>query len=187
MDKLIVLKKEQLGNSAILEYSNCVFSNIICLGLGPLNKSVAQWQLSWLLHMNSKKITVYDPIFEKEDLDILKKFGLEVLEEYVGNGNNSLFYMPHCEYQLMERIVQQNLFQLDKITIIGTSYSAIRDKRFYSDLKSFAKLWTQFRNTIEDDRAPLNYNLVEIPIRTESWIDPHAFNDMSVIKFEKTA
>ena len=183
---MIVKKKEQIAHSQLLNHtSNNTYSKLICLGLGPLNKSVSQWQLSWFMQMNADEKSVYDPIFEKEDLDILVNLQITVKELYMSDCKNTLFYMPHCEYQLMEKIAYLNLDHLENITFIGTSYNSIRDKRFYSDLSKFAPTWTKFVNTIEDGGDPIPYRMNEIPLCSEEWIDPHAFNDMCVISFEK--
>ena len=77
--------------------------------------------------MTLKKVTFFDPVFSKIDLEILTKHGYEVISTQAtsrniddllkkwnvdGKGGNAgtqqvvLFYMPHCEKHLYQQVLQ---------------------------------------------------------------------------------
>ena len=192
MNRIDRKKNQILSSECYRQCSSLEYKEIICLGLGPLNRSSSQWQLALLLTLmeidNFVNCNAFDPIFDLEDIDILQKYNISNKELYTSTKDiKTLFYMPHCEYKLMEDILESNLSNLENIVIFGTSYDSIRDKRFYNDLKSFAPLWTSFVNTIEDTRTPIQYKFIETPLVSEDWIDPHAFNDTCLFTFIKTS
>lgn len=81
---------------------------IRCLALGcPSDAINAQYQLAFLLLLKEKlgvsDITVYDPIFQKDDLDLLKHYDL-VVEKDHPEDKGTLWYIPHGPFSLVKEL-----------------------------------------------------------------------------------
>ncbi|PRT54414.1 SRR1-like protein BER1 [Wickerhamiella sorbophila] len=81
---------------------------IRCLALGcPSDGINAQYQLAFLLLLKEKlgvsDVTVYDPIFQKDDLDLLRHYDLVVQKDHPDD-NGTLWYIPHGPFSLVKEL-----------------------------------------------------------------------------------
>ncbi|KAK2584365.1 hypothetical protein KPH14_006751 [Odynerus spinipes] len=96
--------------------ANKVFE-IICYGLGRFSQCrSSKYQLAFLLllkrHYNCQ-VYLYDPMFLKKEIEILKKLELDVIEtneegKHTISDNITLVYMPHCPKHFSD-IVEKSL------------------------------------------------------------------------------
>eukprot|EP00126_Sphaerothecum_destruens_P001248 Sdes_comp13686_c0_seq1m3270 len=125
--------------------------DIVCYGLGKLSSEITKLQFSLLLCLMTEfcqkssscvnEIYCYDPIFDSTDIELIHHFGMHVFSENdMGNrkcreGHQTIFYMPHCESFLYQNVVQTNRLCLDKIAVLGNSFSQYCLKTSDSKLK----------------------------------------------------
>ncbi|KAF8626253.1 hypothetical protein AX15_004931 [Amanita polypyramis BW_CC] len=95
------------------------FATVICLGLGsPSSSQNARVQLAFLLeicdHLSIERhmVSLYDPIFSREDLSLLEGLRLTVLSNNE-NGVHpmdapTIVFMPHCDMELYENLLKAN-------------------------------------------------------------------------------
>ncbi|KAI5964052.1 uncharacterized protein KGF55_001994 [Candida pseudojiufengensis] len=88
---------------------NHEFKRIRCLALGsPIESSNSRYQYALLLLLiellNIKEISIYDPIFNEKDKELLRNFKIEETYPYPKD-ENTLFYMPHLPLKIMEQII----------------------------------------------------------------------------------
>lgn len=84
---------------------------LVCYGLGPICRSViSQHQLAVLLVLSKNYPIVYcfDPVFDKDDLQVLQHFRILQCEypDYPNRHELSLLYMPHCEVHVYDGILK---------------------------------------------------------------------------------
>nr|XP_022899879.1 SRR1-like protein isoform X1 [Onthophagus taurus] len=130
-----------LGNKTVEE--------IVCFGLGRFSECViSRYQLALLLSFKetySCKVYVYDPIFSKNEIDLLLKLDFEVLNENtegkfkVKGEGLSLFYLPHCPKELSNNLVWSNWgLNLSACIIISNSFNGIIERNNAKDLENKA-------------------------------------------------
>ncbi|KAL6451116.1 BER1 SRR1-like protein BER1 [Candida maltosa Xu316] len=82
-------------------------STIRCLALGsPSESKNAKYQLALLLELQSlfkANVSIYDPIFNDQDKEILKDFTIE--EKFTGDSSQTLYFLPHASLELTEEIL----------------------------------------------------------------------------------
>ena len=161
------------------------YDAIICLGLGPLYRPASQCQLECLRALQQVNVPcyVYDPLFDADDISKLVAYGMIYKEIYTVEGN-VLYFMPHCEMRLMDDVLRRRLDLLSTTTVFGTSYTSVRDRQLYKELSVKAPHWTNFINTVEDDRTPMSYTMKETPFTEEYWMVENSMNDMSLYTFQ---
>ncbi|RCK64787.1 SRR1-like protein BER1 [Candida viswanathii] len=85
-------------------------STIRCLALGsPSESKNAKYQLALLLELQDlfdAKVSVYDPVFNEKDRDLLEGFTME--EEFDGDSDTTLYFLPHASLELTEEILNKN-------------------------------------------------------------------------------
>ncbi|KAI0374679.1 SRR1-domain-containing protein, partial [Pilatotrama ljubarskyi] len=93
--------------------------DVLCLGLGsPASSRDARAQLAFLLaacddlSIDRTKVSVYDPVFAKEDLELLARLKLTPLPENrhasYGLRSPTIVFMPHCDLHLYENLLREN-------------------------------------------------------------------------------
>ncbi|KAK9479604.1 hypothetical protein V1514DRAFT_11843 [Lipomyces japonicus] len=105
--------------------SPVIVSRIRCLALGrPSESETSLFQTALLLalaaklNINLQNVTLWDPDFQADDVEILHLLGLSVTQndgetgkllrptaEQVANRQNTLYYMPHAPIFLVDRII----------------------------------------------------------------------------------
>lgn len=95
--------------------------SILCLGIGKLQSAPAQYQLAMLLALRRGferhppercSVTVYDPLFDDEDVALVRRLGMELpadnkCGEYTLE-RPALAYMPKCPRELYEALLRAN-------------------------------------------------------------------------------
>ncbi|ORX50287.1 hypothetical protein BCR36DRAFT_326860 [Piromyces finnis] len=129
------------------EYFNV---DIVSYGIGNFMKSrISQFQfaLCILLKANLKlngKVYFYDPIFTEVEKEVINNYGFEVIEDNEHGKRNinkmTLFYMPHCNYNLYNNVLGTNweLGKLSKLILIGNDFSIYDENMVSSKLESEA-------------------------------------------------
>jgi hypothetical protein len=118
---------EKLNSFQKLEYFQMYF-----LGIGSFSTSPASClQMSFGICISREykvnNLYIYDPVMSMLEKDICQRYGITVLSENM-NGryfadSNSLFYMPHCPYNLYNNLIWANWCTgFENITIIGNRY-----------------------------------------------------------------
>ncbi|KAJ2084300.1 hypothetical protein H4R24_000093 [Coemansia sp. RSA 988] len=110
---------------------------VVVYGIGTFSSEQSQWQLALVLLLNQKfdtPILAYDPASNSNDLAILAHFGIDaILENEQARRTaqrRTLFYMPHCERELYENVVEANsssAAQLEMIAILGNRLGRYMD------------------------------------------------------------
>ncbi|EGW31920.1 uncharacterized protein SPAPADRAFT_61023, partial [Spathaspora passalidarum NRRL Y-27907] len=86
-------------------------TTIRCLALGsPIESINARYQLALLVELaknvSASHISVYDPVFTPEDIDLFKDIfeNVDTLEEFKTNSTTTLYFLPHAPLDLTETI-----------------------------------------------------------------------------------
>lgn len=89
---------------------DCEITTIRCLALGsPSESKNAKYQLALLLELQDlfdAKVSVYDPIFNDKDKELLDGFTIE--EEFTSDSEKTLYFLPHASLELTEHILNIN-------------------------------------------------------------------------------
>ncbi|OUM61732.1 hypothetical protein PIROE2DRAFT_27112, partial [Piromyces sp. E2] len=124
--------------------------DIVSYGVGNFTKSrISQFQfaLCILLKSNLKlngKVYFYDPVFTEVEKEVINNYGFEVIEENEHGRRNinkmTLFYMPHCNYNLYNNVLGTNweLDKLSKLILIGNDFSMYDENMVSSKFESEA-------------------------------------------------
>lgn len=106
---------------------------LVCLALGDIQKSKkSQKQCALLLSLveilKPSTTKVYDPIFSKNNISVLKSFGFSVAysdtDLYPRDGL-TMFYAPHAPFWVYGNIVNENLDNLPSIGLLGNDLKFI--------------------------------------------------------------
>lgn len=117
---------------------NPEIKELYCLGLGHIGERIIpRYQLGLLLCLKDKynvTIFVHDPIFYEQEKEILKSFGLIILDEnkegkYTSKiDTTTVFFLPHCPKQLTNNLLWSNWnLNLKNCIIIANSFNNIVD------------------------------------------------------------
>ncbi|PWN47534.1 hypothetical protein IE53DRAFT_371378 [Violaceomyces palustris] len=107
-------------------------------------------------------VEAFDPIFDREDRDLLSYFGVQApLENKVGDypvqeGEPTLFYMPHCGLGLYERVLRSN-WSTERLAHLLLCCNELENYRLGmrdSELKESYPCVHRFVNRIESKRLP---------------------------------
>uniref|UniRef100_T1IID1 SRR1-like domain-containing protein n=1 Tax=Strigamia maritima TaxID=126957 RepID=T1IID1_STRMM len=110
--------------------------SLVCYGLGNFSQcSIACYQLALYLCLQEllKPTTafVFDPVFLREECEILTSLGVVVIEHNeegkrrVG-GTRTLFYLPHCGKALYNNLLWANWgSMLNCLVVLGNSFSRV--------------------------------------------------------------
>jgi len=135
---------DQIGQYMERSHLQQLFNyDVVILGVGKFTESynaLLQLSLSMVLHKEltaflSKKINstdikveawIYDPVMTVEEVRICRdvlKLGV-FLENTAGKihnreGTRTIYYMPHCPYQLYCNVLWANWFELEHVYIVG--------------------------------------------------------------------
>ncbi|KAL7283229.1 hypothetical protein ACG7TL_002656 [Trametes sanguinea] len=131
--------------------------DVLCLGLGsPASSRDARAQLAFLLaacddlSIDRTRVSVYDPVFTDEDLQLLAQYRLTHLPENrrasYGLETPTIVFMPHCDLQLYENLLHANWSQssLPNVLLIANRLSEYAENRA---LRPCAAHPTAFNNT----------------------------------------
>ncbi|KAI8998825.1 hypothetical protein BD414DRAFT_476187 [Trametes punicea] len=95
---------------------------VLCLGLGsPASSRDARAQLAFLLaacddlSIDRTRVSVFDPVFVDQDLELLAQLRLTHLSENqqasYGMRSPTIVFMPHCDLHLYENLLRENWSQ----------------------------------------------------------------------------
>ena len=109
------------------------YKHILCLGIGRVGLcQIALHQLCLLLELKDalriSTVSIYDPVFTKQEKDILTSLGLQVLEENLQGKHEvnevTLAYFPHCPHELTDSFIGVNwsVEKLQKIVLLCNSF-----------------------------------------------------------------
>eukprot|EP00803_Ostreobium_quekettii_P000046 evm.model.scf_1305.5 EVM.evm.TU.scf_1305.5 scf_1305:21044-23221(+) len=134
--------------------------------------------------VGSTTLEAFDPIFTEVDKDVLEKCGVHVLTNDEGSRKRvkqmTMFYMPHCEAHLCERLLEANWSptSLAKLVIIGNSFG------------HYHLLWDCAPFPQGYDRPSRMIGLVvegavtQLPLEEMDMAAAAAFNDTSIHTFD---
>lgn len=129
------LKELTKSVSTIIQHNKVV--EIVCLGLGHVGEcNISRYQLALLLCLKDlcspKKVLVHDPIFHTSECEILKRLGLEVIEEnkegnyIIPEDGITIVYLPHCPKQLTNNFLWSNWGpKLQNCILICNSFASL--------------------------------------------------------------
>ncbi|KAL0879939.1 hypothetical protein ABMA27_002453 [Loxostege sticticalis] len=112
---------------------------IVCFGLGQISQcSISKYQLAFLLCLKDvvkpKKVLVHDPIFYKDECELLKRFDLEVIPQnsegsyIISEHGITIVYLPHCPKQLTNNFLWANWnSNLQNCVLICNSFISLVD------------------------------------------------------------
>jgi len=164
---------------------DCTGCEIIwCFGLGHLAECVtARYQLAALILMkkllNISEVNISDPIFHKEEIDILKKLNLSVVEKnnecLLQCSKKTLVFLPHCPKQLTNNLLYSNwdMDGLENLFLMCNSFSGIVERSSKTMLMKNANLI----------QLCLENNLVEEKPLLNNFKYDDVFNDTSLHTF----
>ncbi|KAI0646859.1 SRR1-domain-containing protein [Trametes meyenii] len=130
---------------------------VLCLGLGsPAASRDARAQLALLLaacddlSIDHTKVSVYDPVFAAEDVQLLAHLGLTALPENRHASyeirSPTIVFMPHCDLHLYENILRANwtIARLPNVLLIANPLSeyaeSIPSRKLISEHPCVARL-----------------------------------------------
>ncbi|XP_025158951.1 SRR1-like protein isoform X2 [Harpegnathos saltator] len=125
----------RLTESLTILNSNGI-SEIVCYGLGRFSQHrSSRYQLALLLYLKERydaRVYIYDPIFNPQEVLVLRALGLEIIEtneegkRIVRDETTTLVYMPHCSRQLMNNFLYANWGDgLSNCILFANSFSRI--------------------------------------------------------------
>ena len=176
---------------------NMKISSIICYGLGSFCSTIdSLYQLSLLIHLkkffNPKKVYIFDPVFNKNEINFLRselKYELiEKNEKCIHSLDSSsdelvMFFMPHCDKSLFNNILWSNwdINSLKNILIFGNSFERISEsisslkiaKRFYRYLY---QMTDGFRDALIESKVENSFT----PKQIFSDLSIHAINEQNL-------
>lgn len=196
-------------------------ASIICYGLGSFHDGVhvaSRYQLALLILIHqllseqsestNRTIEIFDPSFERTDIETLvsfqkPEFKLISTNEYCSRTlhDHALVYMPHLDKYLYNNLLGSNWNQanLDKVIILGNSFQEMIDcetestcrlelhylnslvKNFDTSIGSTSrhKRQSQKINTNQEIEQAKQRPLVEIPVDDSSFKHLDIFNSLS--------
>ena len=103
----------------------------VCYGIGPIHSSqISQLQLSFLIQMLRRTdfatVALFDPLLDDSELQVIQSYGIDIIghneEAKRCIQRNTVFYMPHCEFNLYNNVVDANKDVLQDMIVIGNSF-----------------------------------------------------------------
>lgn len=115
---------------------NPEIKEIVCFGLGRIGECmIARYQLALLICLRdlyTTKCYVYDPIFNENDLKLLRHYNIEILlvnqegKYQAKQCSSTIFFLPHCPKQLSNNLLWANWgLELHNCIIIANSFTQI--------------------------------------------------------------
>lgn len=177
------MKKIDKAVSNILKDRNIV--EIVCFGLGHIGEcNISKYQLALLLCLKNKykpnKVCIHDPIFYKDECEILKKFKLDVIKEntegsyIISEQGVTLVYLPHCPKQLTNNFLWSNWVEnLENCILLCNSFTSIIENQLSRVVKETVPLIHKI------------YPFTQEVLLDNNFIYKDIFNDISVHYFPK--
>lgn len=106
---------------------------VICFGIGSIKDSeISQYQFCFLLILKDlfpeSEFSLYEPILSSTEVELSKKFGVQAFDkegklEWDLTEHKTLFFLPHCEIELYEKLFASNWdeIKLEKMIFVGNS------------------------------------------------------------------
>ncbi|CAM6091385.1 unnamed protein product [Calypogeia fissa] len=159
---------------------------LVVYGVGSITDSeISRCQLSLALLMKKKfaericDVVVYDPVMSPLDRSVMVQLGFSPLENNDGGrrplNGPTLFFMPHCDFELYEEVLQENLKPntVDQMVILGNSFRTYHYRSSVSQLQhAECPFLLKVQPTVEEVSVADNFH-------------PTAFNDTSWHFFSK--
>eukprot|EP00873_Tetraselmis_striata_P025583 jgi/Tetstr1/445847/TSEL_033487.t1 len=128
---------------------------------------------------------LYDPVFTRDDRELLHSLGCDVIGEDEGGARAvgrtpTLFYLPHCEAKLCNALLGANWRPdaLSRMAVLGNSFATIAGRWQFSSAAPVGQ--PRPDRVIQCVSQEL---VVEIPVSDAGFAVPSAFNDMSLHLF----
>ena len=105
---------------------------VICYGLGPISRSIiSQHQLAVALKLGKAfdcDVLAYDPIFDKDDIEILKACDVQICTypiPEIYHDFEVFLFMPHCEAEVYRNLELTDHYgdTLNRVWIYGNKQS----------------------------------------------------------------
>ncbi|KAF7268753.1 SRR1-like protein [Rhynchophorus ferrugineus] len=120
-------------------------SKIVCFGLGHVSElTISRYQFVLLLclkELYKLEVLLYDPVFNENDIFVLKYFGMIVESKniegkyLVTDNKTTLFYLPHCPKQLLNNLLWANWgLSLSCCIIISNSINKVVEDHTIKEL-----------------------------------------------------
>lgn len=154
----------------------------MCFGIGKFSESTtSRYQFALLLYLRKFfdiPVTVYEPLFDQNELQLLKHFEVNVMKQNcegkyeVGEQNSVIFFLPHCPKQLSNNLLWANWNKnLANCVIISNSF----DEILHRGTSEYILKNVQYI-------ARISSQVVEIPLKTPPQFY-EMFNDMAIHVF----
>ena len=105
MDYGQIIRTSKLFQDISLSLENIEISTIRCLALGsPSESKNARFQLALLIELQQlldAEVSLYDPIFNEKDNEILKDFTIE--KEFTSDSSKTLYFLPMHPWNLLRK------------------------------------------------------------------------------------
>ncbi|RHY05897.1 hypothetical protein DYB25_001786 [Aphanomyces astaci] len=117
---------------------------LVCYGLGSFSSSNAAYQLAcavlvreWMENhaaIDLQHACLFDPIMTQDDKEVASAVDFVVLatneqgHRRSADSLQTLFFMPHCGKQLYQNVLLSNWTTLQRVFILGNSFSAYDDR-----------------------------------------------------------
>jgi len=189
--KRIDIAVDELRNSTFftdtcINIKKLACESIWCFGIGHLGECVtARFQFAFLLlirdvlKLSSERVFICDPILYKEEMEIIKTYGLNVATENIECmlecSVPTFLFLPHCPKQLSNNLLYSNWSStaLKNLVICSNSFTNIVER-------NAAKVLAESASYIV---AVIDNNLVnEFPL-SNSFKYNDVFNDLSLHTF----
>lgn len=148
--KVLQYKEELAGSQLLTELRNQLaqhagLSQLVSYGLGSLTAGhctmSSRYQLAVLLHMVSivsLPCIAFDPVFNINDINIMKQLGISVTENNdrgkCETKSKTLFFMPRCPFMLFNNLLWANWKCLKNVVFFGNDLTLLTqqmtDKEF---------------------------------------------------------
>ena len=163
---------------------------LLSYGIGNFTTCpIARYQLSFLIVLREKlqdkctSCSVYDPMFSKNDLEVLDKIDFSVIAENEEGKRQcsvpTVAFMPHCGKALYNNFVWKNLHSgpdctLRNVILIGNSFSRMIERTPKSVLMATGNYIIKMADYTQEVSLPSNTSHSDV------------FNDLSVHTFPRS-
>jgi len=154
---------------------------VLCLGLGsPSSSPISRVQLAFLtelcsgLNIDHANVSIYDPVFTLEDLELFKRLRFQVLSENRNGGyplqGPTICYMPHCDMGLYDNLLRANWSQdrVQTLVLLANRLEEYLDNHPHHNLQEHVPYLFKMAPVLNCHPFP----------PSEAW--PTAFNNTSV-------
>ncbi|KAI5956601.1 hypothetical protein KGF54_001076 [Candida jiufengensis] len=161
------------------------FNRIRCLALGSItDNSNSRYQYALLLELidyfeiKIEMVSIYDPIFNDKDKEILRDFEIEENFSHPKD-ESTLFYIPHLPLEIMEQIVQKE----QPVYFIGNDIISHTDRLSKQKLNDLYPSMSIMVNLLNDKSN--NDGFTKIIKNRKQFKEPEIEYDSNSVYFKK--